>query len=463
MKLSERVSRLRPFIDLIRLKSFDTSSDVGRSYERYRLIALAGSSSFFSRIIVSLIGLVSVPLTINYLGKEQFGIWMIVSSLVIWLQITDFGISNGLVNALAEANGRDDRAAACSYFSTAFYSITGITLALLVPVFIAMHFIPWDKALNIKDLSLIQNTKYCFGVVGIFFFLNMPLSIGNKILTAYQKGYLVNIAQIVASLCSLFLLLIAISMKLDLIWLVVLVSFGSVLGNIFSWIMIYQEIPWLRLRFKKSSKNSLRRLSVSSVPLFLFQIGALLINQSANIILAQFAGLKIVADYNILLKIYTVVYSVGISFSSPFYPAIREAFERKETRWVSNAIKRVTVVRLVILVFSAVPLIFIGDNLIALWIRQPLSQEFGYFGWLCFLVCMIISGLCATWSEVLMILDHILSQLHTVFVNAVVFISLSFLLVPQYGLAGFYISFVVGMIYPTLWALNKIRSFVTIH
>ena len=462
MNLSGLIDYIEALFNILRLKSFDTSSEKGRSYERYRLIALSGSLSIFSKIIISLVGLISLPLTIHYLGKEQFGLWMVVSSLVVWLQLTDFGISNGLVNAIAEANGRNDKPAACSYISTAFYSITGIALIICVPIFTAMFIVPWDKVLNIDDPSLIKDARYCFGVVALFFFINMPLSIGNKAFAAYQKGYLANITQIVSALCSLALLIIAILMGLNLIWLVSLVSAGPVLGNIVSWILLYRDMPWLRIQFKEISKNALHRVAKSSVPLFLFQIGALLLNQSANIILAQLAGLKIVADYNILLKIYTFCFSIGISFSAPFYPAIREAFERKEQRWVSNAIKRVTVVRLAILLISAIPLLFIGDELIAIWIRQPLSENFGVIGWCCFLMCMVLSSLSSTLSEILIILDHIFSQLHTVLANAFVFIVFSILLVPQLGLVGFYMSFIIGMIYPTLWVLHKIRAVATV-
>jgi O-antigen/teichoic acid export membrane protein len=463
MKLSGLFDRIQPLVSLLRLKSFDTSSEEGRSYERYRLIALSSGSSLFSKMIISFTGLISIPLTINYLGKEQFGLWMVISSLVAWLQITDFGVSNGLTNALAEANGRNDHEAACSCFTTAFYFVTGMDFLLIAPMVTMAFFVPWGTILNVNSTSLINDAKYCFGIVGLFFFVNMSLSIGNKALSAYQKGYLVNITQIIASLSSLLFLFIAISMKLNLLWLVTLVSAGPVLGNILSWILLYRKIPWLRLRLKNSSHNAFRRIARSSAPLFLFQIGALLLNQSANIILAHLGGLRMVADYNILLKIYTVIYSIGISFSSPFYPAIREAFERKEKRWVSNAIKRVTVVRLAVLILPTIPLLFVGDRLITIWVRQPLSEDFGPIGWSSFLFCMILSGVCATWSEVLIILDHIFAQLHTVFVNAFVFIFFSILLVPQYGLVGFYISFIIGMVYPTLWTLNKIRSVVAVH
>ncbi len=388
---------------------------------------------------------------------------MVISSLVVWLQLTDFGIGNGLVNALSEANGRNDKESACSYFTTAFYSITVITFMLLAPVLTAAFYVPWHSVLNVDNSALLHDANLCFIIVGTFFFINMPLSIANKALGAYQKGYLVNITQVAASLSSLLFLIIAISMGLTLPWLVAFVSAGAAFGNALSWIFLHREIPWLKLQLKKNSREALRRVARSSVPLFLFQIGALLLNQTANIILAQFGGLSMVADYNILLKIYMVIYSVGISFSAPFYPAIREAFEKNDKRWVSNAIKRVTAIRLIILILPTIPLIFIGDQLIALWIRQPLSSDFGPCGWLFFLICMILSGVCATWSEVLIILDHIFVQLHTVFTNAVIFIIFSIALVPHFGLTGFYISFIIGMLYPTAWTFNKVKALVAVQ
>ena len=47
----------------------------------------------------------AVPLTIGYLGRERYGMWMTMSSLLTMLVIVDLGISDGLVNPLAEAVG----------------------------------------------------------------------------------------------------------------------------------------------------------------------------------------------------------------------------------------------------------------------------------------------------------------------------------------------------------------------
>jgi O-antigen/teichoic acid export membrane protein len=47
---------------------------------------------------------ISVPLTLTYLGSERYGMWMAISSIVALLAFADFGLGNGLVNAIAVAS-----------------------------------------------------------------------------------------------------------------------------------------------------------------------------------------------------------------------------------------------------------------------------------------------------------------------------------------------------------------------
>ena len=61
-------------------------------------------------------GFVSVPLTVHYLGAERYGVWLTISSLLVWVALTDFGLAgNALVNVLSEAVGNDDRGVARQY------------------------------------------------------------------------------------------------------------------------------------------------------------------------------------------------------------------------------------------------------------------------------------------------------------------------------------------------------------
>lgn len=43
-----------------------------------------------------LVGLLLVPLTLEYVDSESYGIWLTLSSMVAWISFFDIGINNGL-------------------------------------------------------------------------------------------------------------------------------------------------------------------------------------------------------------------------------------------------------------------------------------------------------------------------------------------------------------------------------
>lgn len=451
------ISRLHQIWDVLQLSPFDVSSEEGRSKERYRLIALSSASSLIVKLLTSLLGLVTVPLTILYLGKEQFGLWMVVSSLVVWLQLADFGIVNGLTNALAEAHGRDDTESACSYISTAFAATALVTIFCLPIIMLLALWLPWGGILNISDVSLVQLASRCFLVAGVVFLVGLPLSVINRVFIAYQLGYVTNVSQIVSSLFSLVGLLISIWLKLSVPWLVLLVSSGPMLGNLALCAIAGRYLPWYRIKWKFVTHVALRRVLHSSVPLFIFQIGALLVNQMVNVVIARVGTLSMVADYNVLLKAYMLIFALGISFSAPFYPAIREAYEKREKRWVLRSIYRVIAVRLGVLIPPSIVLLFIGDWLIHAWIRQPLGEKFGIFGWLAFLASLLLAATSSTLSEILASLDDIWSQIKVVFVSATVVLIGMYYLIPIIGLSGVFMSMAAATLYPIVWSYLKLN------
>jgi O-antigen/teichoic acid export membrane protein len=88
-----------------------------------------------------LMGIASVPLTVHYLGPERYGVWLTISSLLVWVALTDFGLAgNALVNVLSEAVGNDDRESARHYAASAFWAL--VTIALVIGVVLRSLSIP---------------------------------------------------------------------------------------------------------------------------------------------------------------------------------------------------------------------------------------------------------------------------------------------------------------------------------
>jgi O-antigen/teichoic acid export membrane protein len=454
---SSLIRTIKEGLATIRLRPFSSETENGRSKERYRLIALGSLSNLIVKLIMSAIGLISVPLTIGYLGKEPYGLWMALTSLVSWIHLSDFGIAKGLINALSESFGKDDRNAAASYIVTAFVALFFLAIIALVPVYLCAQYIPFDRVLNIHDPSLTDTARKSFLVLGIIFLFSVPVNIISDVFRAFQKTYVTNLFQIVAAILSLFGLILALHIKASFIALLCIVSAAPVLGWICAWIYLLFFSRLISLRHANISIAALRRIARSSIPLFLFQIGALLINQVANIVLANIAGLELVADYNILLKIYLLVFFIGSSLAYPFYPAIREASERGDIVWVRRAVSRIIAGRIGVLMTASVPLLVWGNYLVRLWIGKPMQEGFSPLVWSSFCVLLVFSAASSTMSEILTALDHIWSQVLLVFIAAAITLSGMILLIPQCGIAGVFIAITLSTFYPILWTSRKLK------
>jgi O-antigen/teichoic acid export membrane protein len=432
------------------------SQEQQRSYERYRRIAWSGLTGIASKMVSVLVGIATVPLVVNYVGKEQFGLWMVVSSLVVWMQLADFGIANGLFNALAEANGKKDDRAASGYLSTAVAATCALGLLCLPLVWLAYQYLPWGRLLNITDSALADLAADAMLVVGLVFVINIPISLSMRVYLAYQRAYVINAAAVVTSIINFVALWLGVQNDLSLLWLVGISAGAPVFTNLLLWFGLRRVGLSLRLHLGLVRKEFLARVAASSVPLFLFQCGALLVNQLVNVMIANLASLSMVADFNVIQRVYLFVFSLAAAVSQPFYAAIREAFEKGEIDWVVRAVRHSLGMRILATLPFALLLLIAGDKIIQLWVGQEFSRPIGTLGWGCVLLCLVFSAVSSLLSEVLSGLDDIWAQIGVVFVSAAVVLTGMALLISPMGVPGVYLAFAVSTVLPIFWLSNRL-------
>ena len=447
-------------VSYLRAKPFDLTSPLGRSKERYRLIAFTAAASMFSKALTILISLISMPIVFNYAGKEQFAIWVIANSLVLWMQLFDFGVANGLTNAIAEAHGRGDKLSASKYFSSALAATFLIVLICLPILFVVCFSLPWDTFFHIYDPKLKSLASRSLFFVGFAFIVNIPLSLISRVLMAYQRGYIISLYQGVAGIFSLLALILAVDLELNFLWMILIMAFTPLITNLALWFSISKVIDGIYVRFSMVTKQGLFRVASSSLPLFLFQCGALLINQLVILIIARTSNLAMVSDFNIVWRVYLLCFSVAAAFSNPFYPAIREAFEKRELHWVKKAIIHALKIRLLATTAFIICLLISGDFILKLWIRSDQVIQIGHLGWLAVCISLIFSATGSLFSEVLNCLDDIWSQVLNVFFSGILALLLFIVLIPKLGLIGVFVSFSITAIYPVMWGYRRLRKVV---
>jgi O-antigen/teichoic acid export membrane protein len=428
------------------------------SHERNRRILFSSIAGSIGKFCIALIGLVTIPMAVRYLGKDQYAIWMIVTSVVVWMQLADFGVGNGLTNALAEANGRDDFVAASGYLSTSLATASAFALFLIPIFYVSIQLISWGWLFNISDPRLAGMAGEAMLVAGIAFIINIPLSLVGRVYIAYQKAYVTSLSQVLVSALTLLGLWLGIHAELSLPWLVGIVAFMPVLGNFILWFFFISAKVSIGIALKNIRKNYLKRVISSSVPLFFLQCGVLLVNEFVIVIIAHLGTLSMVTDFSLIQRIYLFGFTLAAAVSTPFYPAIREAFERGDSLWVVRAIRNSILYRFLALVPIILILIIYGDNLVERWIGGAIYNPIGILGWFCVVLCMCLFSLSAVFAEVLTFLDDVWTQVALTFLMVPIVFFVMYWLIPLISIPGIYLAFGASVIFPIAWSFYRLRT-----
>ncbi len=331
MILFQNIARLT---GLFRLRSFDTATESGRSKERLRRAALTTVSAGGAKAISLLAALVSVPLTYRYLGPERYGIWMVLVSIIGAMNFADLGIGNGLMNAVSDAYGKDDRRLAREHVTSGFALMLCIAAFLAVAGAVGYPFVPWLRLFNVKSQSAAAEGARAFLVLYASFVVNIPLGVVTRAQAGLQKGYTGQVIGACGGVISLGAMILVIWLHGSLAWLVFASVFAAILATLFNGWILFRGHPWLLPSWDAYRASSARAILNLGLMFFVLQCAVTISFTSDNIVIAQILGAAAVAVYAVPQKLFGFVSTVVSLGINPLWPAYGEAIARGDVAWV---------------------------------------------------------------------------------------------------------------------------------
>lgn len=351
-------------------------------------------ASLFLRGTSIAIGLVLVPVTIKYINVSQYGIWLTISSIVIWFSFFDIGLTQGLRNKFAEAVAREEHDLAQIYVSTT-YAILSIICAILWIVFLfANQYLNWTRILNVSE-SMQSEISILAVIVFSYFCLQFVLRIITTILTANQQPAMESLVGVLGQALSLIFVIILVNttegslVKLGIALCLspVLVLFGA---SVFFFRGVYKKY---RPRFSKVRFSYAKGLFNLGVIFFIIQVAGIIQFETANIIIAQNFSTADVTSYNIVFKYFGVLNMVFTIFVTPFWSASTEAFLKKDIQWIKNGIKKYNLLNLLLVIAGCIMLVF-AQRVYDLWLGKgtvQISFFLSLWGFLYFAMSMFVA------------------------------------------------------------------------
>ncbi len=370
------LDRVRAMKGLLLAGSADTSTEGGRSRERYRRAALTTFTSVLARCVTVVTGLITVRLTVHYLGTERYGLWMTITSVVAMMSFADLGIGNGLLNSISEAHGRDDRDSVRKYVSSAFFVLLGIAFATSGLLAIIYPLVSWPRLFNVSSITAAREAGPAVVVFLVCFALNMPLDVVQRVQTGYQEGFETNLWAVGGALLGFIWLLIAMHFKVGLPWLILSLSGGPLVGVLGNWSHEFGWVrPWLLPRWSYWDRAAARKILGTGVMFLVIQVCGIFTVSVDNIVITQTLGPAAVAQYAVPMRMFLLVRSVAQMFVLPLWPAYGEALSRGDVKWAGK-----TAVRSIgfsLLVFGPVilGLALFGKTLVHVWVGPEIQPS----------------------------------------------------------------------------------------
>lgn len=320
-----------------------------------------------------LFNLLLVRLTLDYLGKTEYGVWLTLSSILTWFNYLDFGLGNGLRNKLAEAFAKDDLHSAKIYVSTTYAVFSSIILLIII-IFIAIfRFIDWLEIF--KPPVYLENELNTLVLLSVIFFLTQfVLRLLTFIINADQKTALNGFFSFSINLLTVLLVYLLLKIASPSILLLGAGStFIPVVVFIFaSFIFFNRKYKNISPSFKAVRLSNLKDLLGLGTQFFIIQISSLIIFTTDNLIITQLFGPADVTIYNIAFKYFNYIPIIFFMVLTPMWSAYTEAYVKDDFNWIKNAVKKILKVWLLLCILVII-MIFAANWIYDVWLNSQIK------------------------------------------------------------------------------------------
>lgn len=356
--------------------TFGRTAPATDSQRRYTRIVQSAATALAGRGVSTAVSFLAVPLTVRYLGDERYGLWVVISTILSWLTLADIGLGNGLINAVAEADGQGRRDLAQRYVATTFWLLVGVAAVLGLALGLAWPWLDWNAWLNVASEPSRAELGPALALATGLALANLPLAVSGRVLAAYQEGALANYWAAAGSLLSLAGLLIATQTRAGLPALVLGFSGAQTLVAALSALWLFgRHKAWLWPRLSSVKVSQSRRLMQTGLEFFLLQIAALVLFQTDNLVIARFVGPEAVTGYSIAYRLFGTVALLHSLALTPLWPAYAEAAARGDWAWVRRAFSRTLVGGMALVTAVVIALGLLADPLIRVWTVGAVSAS----------------------------------------------------------------------------------------
>lgn len=336
--------------------------------DRSRYLYANIAASFLIKGWSAVVVLLLVPATLHCLGEYQNGIWLTISSLLLWIDNMDIGLGNGLRNKVAEYMAHDETERTRRLISSTFAMLTCIIIpVLLILLLLIAVSDPYgvlnaepSKVSHLDQVLMVTVTLVCtsfiFKLIGNFYMgLQLP-AVSNLLIALGQTLALVGTYIVLWSGSHSLMHIALVNTAAPL--LVYLIAYP---------ITFYYKYPQLRPAFSLINLKEAKEVVNMGAQFFIMQISSVVLFMTSNLLISKLFSPSMVTPYQITYRYFSVLLVAFTVICMPFWNATTNAYERNDIEWIRQATRKLRLMTIGILVMMMV-MVVISPWVYDIWI-----------------------------------------------------------------------------------------------
>lgn len=285
--------------------------------------------------------LIMVPITLDYLNTENYGIWMAMTSILFWFAFFDIGLGNGMRNYMAEAISNNDYKKAQSYFSTALFMLSIIASIMGIIALLSAFSLNLNSIFNTQTVSgsTLAVTMVIATTFSLIQFVAKNVGMAYIAMQKYAvNNFIIFIGHIISTIT---VYIITQTTEPHLTYIVAAITGIPALTFILASIPLTKQYPQLTPKLHCIDIISAKKIASKGLGFFIIQItSCLVIFGSANILISHYCGPEQVTIYNISYKLFNILIVAYTIILSPLWNAYTDAAVRGDYAWIRKIFKK---------------------------------------------------------------------------------------------------------------------------
>lgn len=295
-----------------------------KSSKEIKLGAILSYIIIFANMII---GVLYTPILTAKLGQSEYGLYSLVTSIISYLTILDFGFGNAIIiyTARYRVNNEKEKQEKLHGMFFLIYLIIGI-IAGIIGAFI------WLNADNLFANSMsteeIGRAKILLGILTFNLIVTFPLSVFSSIITAYEKFVFAKILNLARIILNPIIMIILLNIGYKSVALVILTTVLNITTLILNYLYCKKKLK-IKLKFGKLDKSLLKEIMTYSVWVFLNSIIDKINLALDQFVLGVYVGTAAVAVYSVAGNLNQMYMNFSTAISGVLLPRVTEMEERK--------------------------------------------------------------------------------------------------------------------------------------